>query len=70
MKPLRVLGTLVLAAVALFFARYEVRLLSVWSSMPQPRATGAYIGLVAFPLIALACGWAAWRLIGRRSGPR
>ena len=59
---------LVLGACSAFFVFYEVRLLVVTHLLQHLRSggQGAYIGAVAFPLIALALGLAAraaWRRI-------
>lgn len=52
------------ALVSLFFVFYFVRLLVVTHFLRQVRAggNGAYVGAVAFPLIAIAFGWATTRL--------
>jgi hypothetical protein len=51
-------------AVSLFFIFYTVRLLVVTGFLQRTRAGGggAYIGAVAFPVVALLFGWAALRL--------
>ena len=51
-------------AVSLFFIFYTVRLLVVTGFLQRTRAGGggAYIGAVAFPVLALLFGWAAFRL--------
>ena len=60
----------VLGCVAAFFVFYTARLLVVTHFLQQVRAggQGAYIGAVAFPVIAIVFGWAAcvlWRRAGR-----
>lgn len=55
-----------LAAVSAFFVFYTARLLVVTHFLQQTRAGGggAYIGAVAFPVLAIAFGWAGrqcWR---------
>jgi len=59
-----------LAAVSVFFVFYTARLLYVTHGLSAIRAggQGAYIGAVVFPLLAVAAGCAAWRLLRRRSG--
>ena len=54
----------VAGAVSVFFVFYTVRLLVVTGFLQRTRAGGggAYIGAIAFPLLALAFGWAALRL--------
>lgn len=51
-----------------FFVFYFVRLLVVTGFLRHVRAGGggAYVGAIAFPLIALAFAWATVRLWGRR----
>ena len=58
---------IVLALISAFFVFYTCRLLFVTRFMTAVRANGhgAYIGLLVFPLIAIAAGWAAWRLLRR-----
>lgn len=52
------------ALVSAFFVFYFIRLLVVTGFLRHVRAggSGAYIGAVAFPLIAAAFAWAAVRL--------
>ena len=62
---LRVLSV-VLAAVSAFFVFYTARLLVVTDFLRHTRAggQGAFIGAVAFPVLAIVFGWAAricWR---------
>lgn len=54
----------VTALVSLFFVFYFVRLLVVTSFLRQVRVggNGAYIGAIAFPLIAILFGWTSVRL--------
>ena len=64
------LVSVALGCVSAFFAFYTVRLLVVTHFLQQVRSNGhgAYIGAVAFPVIAIAFGWAAvvlWRRAGR-----
>jgi hypothetical protein len=59
----------VLGLVSAFFVFYAVRLLAVTGFLQHTRAggQGAYVGAVAFPLLALALAWASrrcWRLGG------
>ncbi len=59
-----------LGCVSAFFVFYTVRLLVVTRLLQQVRAggNGAYVGAVAFPVIAIVFGWAAlalWRRAGR-----
>jgi len=63
----------VLGLVSAFFAFYTVRLLFVTGLLQHTRAggQGAFIGAVAFPVIALALAWTsvrAWRRGGSGSG--
>ena len=66
---MRAAAGVVLALISAFFIFYTCRLLFVTRFMTAVRANGhgAYIGLVVFPLIAIAAGWAAWRLLRRPS---
>lgn len=61
-----------LGCISAFFVFYTVRLLAVTGFLQHTRAggQGAYIGAVAFPLLALGFGWTARRawLRGGRSG--
>jgi hypothetical protein len=62
--------SVVLGCVSAFFVFYTVRLLLVTRFLQQVRSggQGAYIGAVAFPVIAITFGWAAvalWRRAGR-----
>jgi hypothetical protein len=52
------------AALAIFFVFYTVRLLAVTRMLTTIRGggQGAYIGAIAFPVLAIAFGWLAWRL--------
>jgi hypothetical protein len=51
-------------AISAFFVFYTVRLLVVTHLLQQTRAggRGAFIGAVAFPVLAIAFGWACRRL--------
>ncbi len=53
-----------LGLVSAFFVFYTVRLLVVTGGLRHLRAggTGAYIGAVVFPLLAITSGWACRRL--------
>jgi hypothetical protein len=71
--PMRILAV-ALGAGCAFFIFYEARLLVVTGFLQQLRASGqgAYIGAVAFPLIALVLGLAArsaWRRGSRTLPP-
>lgn len=57
------LTAVVLGLIAAFFAVYFLRLLVVTDFLQRTRqgGQGAYIGAVAFPVIALAAAWAARR---------
>ena len=59
----RLLG-LLLAAPAIFFAYYTVRLIYINFAAPgvaAHRQSGMYIGAVAFPLATLIFGWLSVR---------
>jgi hypothetical protein len=60
--------SVVLGSVSAFFVFYTARLLVVTRFLQQVRrgGQGAYIGAVAFPVIAIAFGWAAVALWRRR----
>jgi hypothetical protein len=62
----------VAALVSAFFVFYSVRLLVVTGFLLHVRAggAGAYVGAVAFPLIAAGFAWATVRLWGSRSALR
>jgi hypothetical protein len=57
------LGALLLALLCAFFVFYEARLLYVTRGLSAIRAggRGAYVGAVAFPVLAFILGWGAWR---------
>ncbi|MEN3339069.1 MAG: hypothetical protein V7647_2745 [Acidobacteriota bacterium] len=59
----RVIGTLA-GLVSVFFVFWFVRLLVVTGFLQhlRPGGGGAYIGAVAFPVLALAFGWLSARL--------
>jgi len=62
--------SVVFGCVSAFFVFYTVRLLLVTRFLQGVRSTGhgAYIGAVAFPVIAIAFGWSAvalWRRSNR-----
>ena len=52
-----------LGLVSAFFFFYTARLLVVTGFLQHTRAggQGAFVGAVAFPVIAIVFGWAAWR---------
>lgn len=63
---------IVLGAVSGFFIFYEARLLVVTGFLQQVRTSGqgAYIGAVAFPVLAIVFGWGSMRCWRRaRRGP-
>jgi hypothetical protein len=67
--PMRIIAV-AFGCVSAFFVFYTGRLLVVTRFLQGVRSTGhgAYIGAVAFPVIAVAFGWAAvalWRRAGR-----
>lgn len=57
------LGALLLALLSAFFVFYMARLLYVTRGLSATRAggQGAYVGAVAFPVLAVILGWGAWR---------
>jgi hypothetical protein len=62
----------VFGAVSVFFLFYTVRLLAVthWLREIPPSGGGAYIGALAFPIIAVALAWAARGCWRRGTSPR
>ncbi len=56
---------IVLALVSAFFMFYTVRLLYLTRGLTAIRVggQGAYLGAMAFPLLALGFGWGAWRCL-------
>jgi hypothetical protein len=54
-----------LGVLSVFFAFYTARLLYVTHGLQLIRAggQGAYIGAVVFPILALVCGFGAWRCL-------
>jgi hypothetical protein len=60
-----------LGAVGAFFVFYSVRLLVVTGMLRHTRAGGggAFVGAVAFPVLAVCFGWAGFRM-WRRAGQR
>jgi len=63
-----------LGLLSAFFVFYTVRLLAITRFLLHTRAggQGAFIGAVAFPVLAVGLGWAAvrcWRRAGRERGP-
>jgi hypothetical protein len=61
------IAAIVLGGISAFFIFYTCRLLYVTRFMTGVRAggQGAYIGLIAFPVIAIVAGWAAARIVRR-----
>ena len=57
------LGAFLLGALSAFFVFYAARLLYVTRGLSAIRAggRGAYVGAVAFPVLAFILGWGAWR---------
>lgn len=55
------------AGLAAFFVFYTARLLYVTNGLRSLRAggSGAWVGAVVFPLMALGTGWVSWRCFGR-----
>ncbi len=69
-RLLFLIGGVVFAALAAFFAWYTVRLLYVNLAVAEAaahRQTGMYIGAVVFPIAAVGFGWISWRC-WRRAG--
>ena len=62
-RPFLVLPAVILALAATFFVFYEARLLYVTRGLQSIRSggSGAYIGAVAFPLLAVLFAWGARR---------
>lgn len=62
-RPIFALPTAIFSLVAVFFIFYEARLLYVTRGLKAVRAggNGAYVGAVAFPLLALLFIWGARR---------
>jgi len=60
-----VVAALLLTLLSGFFVFYTARLLYVTRGLRATRAggQGAYIGAIAFPLLALLLGWGAWRCV-------
>lgn len=56
---------LILGLLSAFFVFYTARLLYVTRGLRATRAggQGAYVGAVAFPLLAILLGWGAWRCV-------
>jgi hypothetical protein len=54
-----------LALLSAFFVFYTARLLYVTRALTAIRVggQGAYIGAIVFPLLAVLCGWGAWRCL-------
>ena len=68
---MRRIFAIVTALISAFFVFYFIRLLVVTGFLRHTRAGGggAYIGAVAFPLIAVAFAWITVRLWRRTSAP-
>ena len=64
-RPVLGITALLLALLSGFFVFYTARLLYVTRGLRATRAggQGAYVGAVAFPLLALLFGWGAWRCV-------
>jgi len=58
-------AALLLTLLSGFFVFYTARLLYVTRGLRATRVggQGAYIGAIAFPLLALLLGWGAWRCV-------
>lgn len=58
---------IIAAAFSAFFLFYTVRLFAVTSFLQRtrPGGGGAYVGVVVFPLLTLAFGWASYRAWSR-----
>ena len=56
-------AALFLTLMSGFFVFYTARLLYVTRGLRATRVggQGAYVGAIAFPLLALLLGWGAWR---------
>ena len=61
---MRQVFAVIVGAIGAFFVFYTIRLLVVTRFLTRTRVggSGAFIGAIAFPVIALLCGWAAVRL--------
>ena len=57
------IAAIFMALLSAFFVFYTVRLLYVTHGLQATRAggQGAYVGAVAFPVLAFCFGWGAWR---------
>jgi hypothetical protein len=68
---LRIVLAVIAGLVSAFFVFYTVRLLVVTAFLTQRRAGGggAFIGAIAFPLLALFFGWLAARAWRGRARP-
>jgi hypothetical protein len=66
------IAAVMLGSMSAFFAFYTVRLLVVTRGLSTLRAggQGAYVGAIAFPVLALALGWGALRSWRARRPPR
>lgn len=62
-RPIFVVPAVIFGLAAVFFIFYEARLLYVTRGLKEVRAggNGAYVGAVAFPLLALLFIWCARR---------
>jgi hypothetical protein len=66
-KLIRIAFGLLLVLVSAFFVFYTARLLYATHGLTaiRPGGQGAYIGAAVFPLLAIVCGWGAWRCLKR-----
>jgi hypothetical protein len=67
-RVIRAISAVLLGLLSLFLIFYTVRLLVVTRGLTAIRSggRGAYIGAVVFPVLGLAFGWVAWRLLRSR----
>jgi len=64
-KLISIIIGIVLALLSLLFIFYTARLLYVTHGLTAIRSggQGTYVGALVFPLLALLCGWGAWKLL-------
>jgi F0F1-type ATP synthase membrane subunit b/b' len=57
------LAATILGLISAFFIFYTIRLLSVTKLLTaiHTGGQGAYIGAIAFPILATVCGFLAWK---------
>ena len=62
-KGIAAVAMILTAAISAFFVFYTGRLLYITHFLRATRAGGggAFIGAVAFPLLAIGFAWASWR---------